>query len=93
MNLGLSDEQAASLEQELHDIVENDRYPFSPRVRTLREILHMIRPEPLTSGQRSGGAPSTPMQKPPPPIRHYEPPRATATLETAVRFDRMADRQ
>jgi hypothetical protein len=28
----------------------NDRYPFSPRIRTLREILHMIRPEPLTSG-------------------------------------------
>jgi hypothetical protein len=35
MNLQLSDEQAAALDKELHDIVENDRYPFSPRIRTL----------------------------------------------------------
>jgi hypothetical protein len=39
MNLELDDEQAAALIQELHDIVENDRYPFSPRIRMLREIL------------------------------------------------------
>jgi hypothetical protein len=58
----LSDEQAAALERELHDIVENDRYPFSPRIRTLREILHMIRPEPARESL--------------PTIRHYEPPRA-----------------
>jgi hypothetical protein len=25
-----------ALTQELHEIVENDRYPFSPRIRTLR---------------------------------------------------------
>jgi hypothetical protein len=31
MNLDLSDDEAAALTQELHDIVENDRYPFSPR--------------------------------------------------------------
>jgi hypothetical protein len=64
MNLQLSDEQAAALEKELRDIVENDRYPFSPRIRTLRDILHMIRPEPA--------------REPLPAIRHYEPPRATA---------------
>jgi hypothetical protein len=29
-HLGLSDDEAAALTQELHDIVENDRYPFSP---------------------------------------------------------------
>src|SRR5690349_2656657 len=46
MNLELFDEQAAAPEKELHDIVENDRYPFSPRIRTLRDILHKIRPEP-----------------------------------------------
>ena len=28
------DEQTAALERELRNIVENDRYPFSPRVRT-----------------------------------------------------------
>jgi hypothetical protein len=38
----------------------------------------MIRPEPLTSGQRSGGAASTPVREPLSPLRHYEPPRATA---------------
>src|SRR4051812_36457882 len=34
MNLELSDEETAALTQELHNIVENDRYPFSPRIRT-----------------------------------------------------------
>jgi hypothetical protein len=38
-HLDLSDDEAAALTQELHDIVENDRYPFSPRIRTLRGIL------------------------------------------------------
>jgi hypothetical protein len=64
MNLELTDEQATALEKELLNIVENDRYQFSPRIRTLREILHMIRPEPA--------------REPLPAIRHYEPPRATA---------------
>jgi hypothetical protein len=36
-HLDLSDDEAAALTQELHEIVENDRYPFSPR--TLRAIL------------------------------------------------------
>jgi hypothetical protein len=29
MHLDLTDDEAAALTQELHDIVENDRYPFS----------------------------------------------------------------
>jgi hypothetical protein len=45
MNLGLSDQETAALTQELHDIVESDRYPFSPRIRTLRTILVKLRPE------------------------------------------------
>jgi hypothetical protein len=49
MNLELSDEQAVALANEVHNIVENDRYPFSPRIRTLREILNMIQ------GLRSSG--------------------------------------
>ena len=61
MTLELSDEQAAALTRELHDIIEGDRYPFSSRIRTLREILQKLRPEPL--------------REPLPPIRHYEPPR------------------
>src|ERR1700720_3178056 len=38
MPLDLTNEETAALTQELHDIVENDRYPFSPRIRTLRGI-------------------------------------------------------
>jgi hypothetical protein len=36
MHLDLTDEETAALVQELHDIVESDRYPFSPRIRTRR---------------------------------------------------------
>ena len=62
MNLELSNEQTAVLEKELRDIVENDRYPLSPRILTLKEILNKIRPEPI--------------REPLPPLKHYEPPRA-----------------
>jgi hypothetical protein len=65
MHLDLTDDEAAALTQELHDIVENDRYPFSPRIRTLRVILAKLGPEPV--------------RKPlPPPPKVYAPPRATA---------------
>jgi hypothetical protein len=47
MHLDLSDEDAAALTQELHDIAESDRYPVSPRIRTLRAILVKLRPEPV----------------------------------------------
>ena len=46
MHLDLSDEEADALAQELHDIVERDRYPLSPRIPTLRAILGKLRPEP-----------------------------------------------
>jgi len=42
MHLDLSDEEAAGLAEELHDIVESDRHPF-----TLRAILAKLRPEPV----------------------------------------------
>jgi hypothetical protein len=47
MHLDLSDDETAALTQELHDIVENDPYPFSPRIRTLRAILGKLKPEPV----------------------------------------------
>jgi hypothetical protein len=47
MHLDLSDEETAALTQELHEIVENDRYPFSQRIRTLRAILAKLGPEPV----------------------------------------------
>jgi hypothetical protein len=64
MNLDLSDEEAAALAQELHDIVENDRYPFSPRIQTLRAILNKLRQEPV--------------REPLPQPKVYAPPRAAA---------------
>jgi hypothetical protein len=60
MNLDLSDVETRALTQELHHIVENDRYPFSPRIRTLRAILNKLRPEPV--------------REPLPPRKVYAPP-------------------
>jgi hypothetical protein len=62
MNLDLSDEEAAALTQELHDIVERDRYPFSPRIQILKAILAKLRPEPV--------------REPLPQRKVYAPPRA-----------------
>jgi hypothetical protein len=61
MNLELDDEQIEALIRELHDIIETDRYPFSPRIRTLRAILGKLRPEPA--------------REPLPPPKVYAPPR------------------
>jgi hypothetical protein len=44
MTLDLTDEEAAAVTQELHDIVENDR---SPRVQTPRAILAKLRSGPV----------------------------------------------
>ena len=60
-HLDLSDDEAAALIQELHVIVESDRYPFSPRITTLREIRALLKPYPA----RAAAAP---------PQRIYEPP-------------------
>jgi hypothetical protein len=64
MTLDPTREETAALTQELHDIVESDKFPFSPRIRILREILGKLRPEPAL--------------QPLPPPRVYAPPRALA---------------
>jgi len=64
MNLDLSDEEMAALLRELDRIIENERYFLSPRITTLKAIRNKIRPEPARA--------------PLPPLRHYEPPRASA---------------
>jgi hypothetical protein len=61
MKLELNDLQAEVLIRELHSIIQNDRYPLSPRIVALKEILGQLRPE----AER----------EPLPPRRHYEPPR------------------
>jgi len=60
MPLDINDDETAALAEELHNIIENDRYPLSPRILTLKAILAKIRPEPV--------------RKPLPPLQHYEPP-------------------
>ena len=58
MHLELTDEQTEALIRELSQIVQNDRYPFGPRIVALKEILGQLRPEPE--------------REPLPPRRHYE---------------------
>ena len=58
MHLELTDEQTEALIRELSLIIEYDRYRLSPHIRTLKEILGMLRPEPE--------------REPLPPQRHYE---------------------
>jgi hypothetical protein len=62
MKLDLSDEQAAVLAKELDGIIDKDRFPFSPRIRTLKEILGKLNPQPV--------------QEPLPVPKHYAPPKA-----------------
>jgi hypothetical protein len=64
MTLYLSDEETAALARLLTTTIDDDRYPLSPRVQTLKAILAKIRPEPA--------------REPLPPLKHYELPRATA---------------
>ena len=61
MILELTDEQTEALIWELSQIVQNDRYPLSPRIVALKEILGQLRPEPTRPEPLS-------------PRRHYEPP-------------------
>jgi hypothetical protein len=62
MNLDLTDDGTAALILELDRIIEDDRYPLSPRIMTLKAILVKLRPEPI--------------REPLPPIKRYDPPRA-----------------
>jgi hypothetical protein len=61
MHLELTDEQTEALIRELSHTIDGDRYPVSPRIVTLKEILGMLQPEP---------ARPTPL----PQRWHYEPP-------------------
>ena len=46
MHFELTNEQTEALIRELTQIIQNDRYPLSPRIVALKEILGMMRPEP-----------------------------------------------
>jgi hypothetical protein len=46
-NLDLTNEETAALLAELDRIIDGDRYPFSPRIRMLKEIRGKIKPYPV----------------------------------------------
>jgi hypothetical protein len=57
-----TDDEKNALRHELDRIIQDDRYPLSPRIMTLKAILAKLRPEPI--------------REPLPPIKHYDPLRA-----------------
>jgi hypothetical protein len=46
-HLDLSDDETAGRVKELHAIIDSDRYPLSPHIRTLTAIVAKLRPEPV----------------------------------------------
>jgi hypothetical protein len=60
MQLDLTDNETAALTRLLSKAIDEDRYPLSPRIQTLKAILGKIRPEPV--------------REPLPPLKHYESP-------------------
>jgi hypothetical protein len=64
MMLDLTEEETAALAKLLSRTIDDDRYPLSPRIRTLKAVLNKLRPEPV--------------REPLPPLKVYAPPRATA---------------
>lgn len=62
MNLALTDEETTALACLLSDTIDGDRFPLSPRIRTLTDILNKLRPEPA--------------REPLPRRKNYAPPRA-----------------
>jgi hypothetical protein len=61
MNLELTDEQTEALIQELTQIIQNDRYPLSPGIVALKEVLGQLRLEPV----RATAPPSPKVYAPP----------------------------
>jgi hypothetical protein len=64
MPLDLTEEETAALATLLRRTIDDDRYPLSPRIQTLKAILAKIRHEPV--------------RPPLPPLKHYDPPRVGA---------------
>jgi hypothetical protein len=60
-HLDLDDTEADALVSLLRRTIDDDRYPLSPRIRVLKEILAKLRPQPVCA----------PL---PPPPKVYAPP-------------------
>jgi hypothetical protein len=57
MTLDLTDEQSKALARLLRHAIDDDRYPLSPRVRVLQEILDQIQPPAAPAAPRRIYAP------------------------------------
>ena len=66
----LTDDEKTALLVLLKRTINDDRYPLSPRIGTLRDILAKLQPPPSSPA-------------PLPPLRRYAPPRATARQRRA----------
>jgi hypothetical protein len=64
MMLDLTEEETDALTRLLSRAIDDDRYPLSPRMQTVKAILAKLRPEPV--------------REPLPPPKVYAPPRARA---------------
>jgi hypothetical protein len=62
MTIDLTEEETDALARLLRRTIDNDRYPLSPRIQTLKAVLEKIRPEPV--------------REPLPPPKVYAPARA-----------------
>jgi hypothetical protein len=60
-DMNLTDDEKAALIRELDQIINETRYPLSPRIMTLKAIRAKLRPEPV--------------REPVPLVKQYEPPR------------------
>jgi hypothetical protein len=49
MNTNFDDQDRADLARFLREAIDADRYPFSPRVRRLKELLAKVDPTPAPS--------------------------------------------
>lgn len=63
MMRNLTEEETDALGRLLRRTIDDDRYPFSPRIQTLKAVLDKIRLEPA--------------HEPLPPPKVYAPPRAS----------------
>jgi hypothetical protein len=68
--LDLTDEETDALARLLSRTIDDDRYPLSPRVQSLKGILAKLRPEPV--------------REPLPPPTVYPPPRAKGRRRGSV---------
>jgi hypothetical protein len=68
MILDLTDEETEALARLLRQTIDDDRYPLSPRIRTLKATLAKIRPEParaLAAAEGISAAAGRPIEKAP----------------------------